>query len=89
VQLLQAIDRPPLEPVSLREIATMLVKRYGLHEGLWDLSVEFQVGIGPMGPSPSDILPGAMFRLSRIGLAPAIQPGPQTVDAAVVNPAQS
>jgi hypothetical protein len=78
--------KPPPDPLPLTEVATLLIKRYGIHEGLWDLAFEMNVGIGLFGQSSSDILPGAMFRVSRVGLARAPQKGPLTVDAAEVNP---
>jgi hypothetical protein len=77
-----------LTPVSLKEIGALLVKHYGLHEGLWDIVIEIQVGVGQFGAAPADAapLPGAMFRISRIGLNNALQVGPLTVNAAEVNP---
>jgi hypothetical protein len=77
-----------LTPVSLKEVGALLVKHYGLREGLWDVAIEIQVGIGQFGAAPADAtpLPGAMFRISRIGLNHALQVGPLTVNAAEVNP---
>jgi hypothetical protein len=77
----------PLEPISLKEIGALLVKRYGLHEGLWDVNVEIQVGVGQFGMPPDLVaMPGAMFRISKIGLTKAPQVGPLTVNAAEINP---
>jgi len=79
-------------PISLKEVGTLLVKHYGLHQGLWDIALEFQVGVGQFGMAPDQVpLPGAMFRISKIGLtqAQSPQPGPFTVNAAEVNPASS
>lgn len=73
-------------PLPLRDLAVILIKHYGIHEGLYDLSVEFQIGIGAVGPSPTALTPGAMIGVSRIGLIPSSIEGPTTVDAAVVNP---
>lgn len=79
----------PVEtPLSLRDLAAVLVKYYGLHEGRYDLLVEFQIGIGAVGPSPAALTPGAMIGVSRIGLIPSSVDGPATVDAATVNPAK-
>jgi hypothetical protein len=76
------------EPVSLKEIGALLVKHYGFHDGLWDVAVEIQVGVGQFGAAPADAapLPGAMFRIARIGLTKAPQVGPLTVNAAEINP---
>lgn len=73
-------------PLSMRDLASVLVKHYGIHEGRFDLLVEFQIGMGAVGPDPSALTPGAMIGVSRIGLAPSRSDGPTTVDAAVANP---
>ena len=65
----------------------MLVKHFGYHEGLFDLAMEFQLGIGRVGPTPATQLPGAIVAISRIGLARADVLNPWTVDATKVNPA--
>ena len=64
----------------------MLVKDAGLHEGLFDISVEIQFAIGALGPTPAEVLPGALIGVKGIGLSPAVKATPLTVDAAVVNP---
>jgi hypothetical protein len=86
----QPNDISPPEPLSLRDIAVLLVKHYGLREGLWDLNLELQVGIGSFGPTREKALPGAMFGVGRIGLTrtPKENAGPNTVNAAELNPAQ-
>lgn len=72
-------------PLSIRELASVLVKHYGLHEGCFDLLVEFQIGTGAVGPDPAAPIPGAMIGVSRIGLMPSRTDGFTTVDAALVN----
>ena len=74
------------EPLELKELAELLVKHYGYHEGLWDLSVEFQLALGHLGPTPKEVLPAALLGVSRVGLTRANQLGPFTVDASSVNP---
>lgn len=71
---------------ELREITELLVRHQGLHEGLYDLAVEFQIGVGGVGPSPELVLPGAILGVKRIGLKQALALGPTTVDASVINP---
>lgn len=75
-----------IEPLPLREITVLLVKHYGLREGLWDINFELQVGIGRFGMSDK-VLPGAMLGISRVGVTktPAEQAGPNTVNAADLN----
>lgn len=81
-QPVAAID----SPLSMRDLATVLVKHYGLHEGVYDLMLEFQIGTGPVGPDATSLSPGVMIGFSKIGLMPSINTGPTTVDAAIVNP---
>jgi hypothetical protein len=78
-------DTPPIA-LSLQEVGALLVRHYGLRDGLWDVAIELQAAIGQFGLPPNDVLPGAMFRISRIGLSKAAQVGPLTVNAAEINP---
>jgi hypothetical protein len=78
---------PIAAPVSLRELVTILIKHYDLHEGRYDLLVEYQIGVGPVGPDPASVVPGVMFGFGKVGLLKAMTPGPTSVDAAEVNPA--
>ena len=71
---------------ELREITEMLVKHHGLHDGLYDLALEFQIAVGAVGPDPSSIFPGAMIGVRSIGLVNTDKEGPSTVNAAEVNP---
>lgn len=77
---------PVSSPLSLRELAAVLVKHYGLNEGVFDLMVEFQIGVGAVGPEKDKVVPGAMIGVTKIGLLPSTILGPNTVDAAVINP---
>jgi hypothetical protein len=46
------------------------VERFGLHQGLWDVTLEVQIGVGQFGQfgqGPADVLPGATMRISRVG----------------------
>jgi hypothetical protein len=74
---------------SLVEIAEILVKHQEFHEGLYNLSLQFQIAVGAVGPTPELITPGAMIGISRIGLSKTEKEKANihTVDAAKVNPA--
>ena len=74
---------------SLVEMTEILVKNQGLHEGLYNLSVQFQIAVGAIGPSPELICPGAMVGISRIGLSKTEdeKTNIHTVNAAEINPA--
>jgi hypothetical protein len=71
---------------SLRELAEILIQHHGIHSGNYDISINFEIAVGAIGPSPSNLLPGAMIGVSGFGLVPAMVAGPNTVDAAIVNP---
>lgn len=74
---------------SLVELTEILIKSQGLHDGLYNLSVQFQMAVGAVGPSPELICPGAMLGVSRLGLAKTEEKKENihTVNAAEVNPA--
>jgi hypothetical protein len=81
-------ENTPIEPLSLKELAEVLVKHHGFHEGLFDTAIEFQFALGQVGPTKESQMPGAMIGISRIGLARTDKPGPHSVDPANVNPAK-
>ncbi len=74
---------------SLVETTEILVKHQKLHEGLYNLTLEFQIAVGAVGPTPELLCPGAMLGVSRIGLSETKKEkaNHHTVDAAKVNPA--
>ena len=74
------------EALSIRELAGLLTRHYDLHEGLYDLVVEFQIGTGAVGPDKDSVLPGAFFGISKLGLSRTDAAGPLTVDAGIANP---
>lgn len=80
------IATPVDSPLSLRELSAVLVKHYGLHEGQYDLLVEFKIGVGGVAMNAESASPGAMIGIGRVGLVHSLRPGPATVDAAEVNP---
>ena len=77
---------PTNSPLTMRDLATVLVKHYGLHDGVYDLIIEYQIGMGGVGPDPSSPVPGVMIGASKVGLIPSTTKGPTAVDAAIVNP---
>ncbi|OAI14210.1 hypothetical protein A1507_15515 [Methylomonas koyamae] len=76
----------PSYNISLKQVTELLIKHFDIHEGIYDTSIEFQIGVGPVGPDPDNLLPGAVMAVSAIGLTPTAFHGKSTVDAAVVNP---
>lgn len=71
---------------SLRELVEILIRHQDIRSGNYELSINFQIAVGAVGPSESNLLPGAMIGVSGFGLVPAMVTGPNTVDAATVSP---
>lgn len=73
---------------SHTELVETLIRKQELHDGLW--TVGFQLGMGiaqvpsPTGGAP---VPGAVISILGVSLQKADKEGPNTLDAAKVNPA--
>lgn len=80
------LPSPIKPPISIKDLTEVLVKHYGIHEGQYDLLVEFQIGTGAAGPTPDRVVPSAMIGIAGVGLVNSPRPGPNTIDAAEVNP---
>ena len=61
---------PELIIFTYKEIATLLLKQQGIHEGLWSFTVQmgFQAGIIKTGPSENEMVPAAIVPLLKIGI---------------------
>ena len=75
---------------NLPEVAELLIKKQGIHEGKWLVGLEFNVNIGMMGVAPPNAYPGAMILCNGLQLTkgPDQAPANLVVDAALVNPAK-
>jgi len=71
-----------------REVAEILVKKQGIHEGFW--GIYFELGLtGGAIPTPSSgdvVIPAAMVLINKVGIIRFDKPNSLTVDAAEVNP---
>jgi hypothetical protein len=85
------MGEPQIITFSYKELATVLIKHQGIHEGLW--SVTIQMGLNAqtikVGPSEEDMVPAAIIPLIKIGIQKQDKPNPLTVNAAEVNPIKS
>ena len=75
---------------SYQELAEILVKQQGIHEGVWGIFVEFGLGATNVGgPAPGgESVPAAIVPIQRLGIQKYdVEVKGLTVDAAVVNPA--
>ena len=73
------------------EVVTLLIKKAGLHEGKWQLIMNFAMTGANIGSGPNDVVPAAIVGITNIGIQRATpeSPAPLTDDAAVVNPAST
>lgn len=69
--------------LSIEELTAVLIKHFGYSDGKYTLAVEFQIGVGGVGP-PGQILPGAVVGLKSIGLSSAPS-DPRAIDAAEIS----
>lgn len=74
---------------SYKELAEILVKQQGIHEGLWGVFLRFGIRGANIGHTPEELLPAAVVPVIEIGIQKFDEPSRLTVDAAVVNPARS
>ena len=80
------VQASPKFSLPIKDVATLLVKHFDLHAGLFDLAFEVQVAIGQFGMESASMLPGAAMMIRGVGLQPAPARTQGTVDAAEVNP---
>lgn len=89
ITALEQAPTPVDTPLTMKDLAALLVKHYGLRQGAFELLVEYQLGAGPVGPDKEHLSPGLMIGISKVGLMSVAKSGPTTVDASVVNPSKA
>src|SRR5262249_1282449 len=71
---------------SYKEVVEALIKKQGLHEGIWGLSVKLGMQATNVGANESDLKPSAVVAILDIGLQKSDKETNLTLDAAKVNP---
>lgn len=71
---------------SYREVVESLIKKQGLHEGIWGLDVRFGMTATNFGPSENDLKPSVIIPILEIGIQKVDKENNLTVDASKVNP---
>jgi hypothetical protein len=71
---------------SYQEVAEALVKKQGLHEGIWQLAVNFGMQATNMGANEADLKPVVVNAILAIGIHKVSKENALSVDAAKVNP---
>ncbi len=69
-----------------KEVVEALVKKYGLHEGIWGLWIKFGIKGINVGETDADLKPAAIIPILEIGLQKFEKENNISVDAAKVNP---
>lgn len=72
--------------LNIRELGSLILKHHGIHEGLYDLKIEFQMATGGVGPDKASLLPGIIIGISKVGVELSKNSNETTLDAAIVNP---
>jgi hypothetical protein len=72
---------------DFKEVVEALLKKQGIHEGLWQLFVKFNLGAANVGPTETEVAPTAIVTVIQLGLLKADKETSISVDAARVNPA--
>lgn len=79
--------------LSYKELVEALIKHQNIHEGVWQLCIEFGISGGNMPIAPQEhpeelrLTPVAMVPITKIGLLKVDKENPLALDASKVNPA--
>ena len=83
----QIPGRPIL--VNYKDLAALMIRQQGLHEGFWGIFVRFGLRATNMQVQHehgTNLMPAAILPLMEIGIQPFEEENDLTVNAAVVNP---
>jgi len=76
-----------------KEVTTALIKHQNIHEGIWQLYVEFGISAANIPVSDESqelrLCPTAMVPIKKIGLLKVDKENPLALDASKVNPPAS
>lgn len=70
------------------ELVELMLKKQGIHEGIWGLFVNFGFSATNIGPSDTDLSPAGIVGILAIGLQRFDKESTIAVDAEKVNPVQ-
>jgi len=82
------MENPERIMFSYQDVVECLLKKQGIHEGLWGISISFGFGaiIANSIDAPEKFLPAAVVPVQEIGIQKFEVESNLTVDAAKVNP---
>ena len=71
--------------LNYKEVVEAMIKHQGIHEGLWQLYVEFGIAAANL-PIQNQVSPCAIIPIKKIGLHKVDKENPLTINASEVNP---
>lgn len=71
---------------SHKEVVEALLRKQGIHEGIWGIYVKFGIQAANIGASSADLVPAAIIPVMNIGLQRFEEENNLAVDAGKVNP---
>jgi hypothetical protein len=79
---------------TYQELAELMIKNLNIHEGLWGVFIEYNLGaanipMNPLNPDPKVVAPASIAMVKSIGLQRFESPNNLTVDAGISNPEQT
>lgn len=76
------------EPKLLKhsDLVALLIKEFGIHDGIWTLAVELQFGALTAGADEQSLYPTGLVSVKSIGLSPGSKENNISIDASRVNP---
>jgi hypothetical protein len=79
---------PEIKMIALshKEVTEALIKYQGLHEGIWQLYVEFGIAAANVAFGAEENFPSAIVPIKKIGLHRVEKETPLALDAAKINP---
>jgi hypothetical protein len=72
--------------VDFKELVEALIKQQNIHEGIWQLYVEFGISAANIQSGENQVSPAAIVPIGKIGLTKVNAEGPIAIDASKVNP---
>ena len=72
--------------LTYKEVVEALIKQQKIHNGIWQLVVEFGIAAVNMRIGKEELSPSAIVPVKNIGLTRVEKESPLALDASIVNP---
>jgi hypothetical protein len=77
---------PTVFTFNYKELATLLVREQGIHEGFWGIYFKFGIQGANMGPDDMGLTPSAIVPILEVGIQKVPKESNLAVNAGEVNP---